>query len=127
MKKNNKQDISIRFYQKAFIVEWVWPGSRVLNGKFVQNSFADRWSMYTILFFLTEDFEGGETEFLVNKLDPSRPARTMTEAETISVRTPVGGALCFPHGEHPLHCLHSSAPITMGVKYIIRSDVLFEL
>jgi len=28
---------------------------------------------------------------------------------------------------HPLHCIHSSVPITDGIKYIIRSDVLFEL
>ncbi|MDX2369094.1 MAG: oxidoreductase, partial [Colwellia sp.] len=28
---------------------------------------------------------------------------------------------------HPLHCIHSSVPITEGVKYIIRTDVLFEL
>lgn len=104
-----------------------WPGSRVVNGKYKQNAFNDRWSMYTMLLFLTEDFEGGETEFWVNKLDPSRPARHQEEAETTGIRTPVGGALCFPHGKHPLHCLHASAPITKGVKYIIRSDVLFEL
>jgi len=104
-----------------------WPGSRVVNGKYVQNAFDDRWSLYTILFFLTEDFEGGETEFLVHKLYPARPARTMEEAETTGIRTPIGGVLCFPHGEHPLHCLHSSSTITKGVKYIIRSDVLFEL
>ena len=30
------------------------------------------------------------------------------------------------HGHHPLHCLHSSAEITSGTKYIIRTDLLFE-
>jgi hypothetical protein len=45
----------------------------------------------------------------------------------VDVRTPLGGALCFPHGVHPMHCVHGSAPVTSGVKYIIRSDVLFEL
>ncbi|CAB9498127.1 Oxidoreductase, 2OG-Fe(II) oxygenase family [Seminavis robusta] len=104
-----------------------WPGSRVVNGKMVVNSFVDRWSMYSFLVFLSQDFEGGETEFLVNKFNLALPARNMQEAETIGIRTPVGGVLCFPHGEHPLHCLHASATITKGVKYIIRSDVLFEL
>ena len=106
-----------------------WPGSRVSpdGSSVIQNAFDDRWSMYTILFFLTEDFDGGETEFLVNQFDPTKPARNLNEATRIGIRTPVGGALCFPHGEHPYHCLHSSATITRGVKYIIRSDVLFEL
>jgi hypothetical protein len=45
----------------------------------------------------------------------------------VDIRTPLGAALCFPHGMHPLHCLHSSQAIQSGVKYIIRSDVLFEL
>jgi hypothetical protein len=45
----------------------------------------------------------------------------------VDVRTPAGSVLCFPHGMHPLHCIHSSEPIFSGVKYIIRTDVLFEL
>jgi hypothetical protein len=45
----------------------------------------------------------------------------------IDIRTPTGSILCFPHGMHPLHCVHSSVPITNGTKYIIRSDVLFKL
>jgi len=95
-----------------------WPGSRVVDGVLLDNAYDDRWSQLTCLLFLSDDFSGGATQFYVDREAP---------ANTIDVRTPLGGALCFPHGVHPLHCLHGSEPIHGGVKYIIRSDVLFEL
>ncbi|REG86553.1 prolyl hydroxylase family protein [Marinomonas pollencensis] len=104
-----------------------WPGSRIINGQPVVDSFGDRYSLYTCLIFLSEDFSGGETQFLVDQDDPSLPARKLKNAQQVEVRTPVGGLLFFPHGSHPLHCLHGSTIITEGVKYIIRSDVLFAL
>jgi hypothetical protein len=112
-----------------------WPGTRVVrnsNGnealyELVHNAFPNQaWSMYSMLLFLTDDFEGGETEFLVHPVDITQPADDISTARKMGVRTPVGGALCFPHGEHPLHCLHSSTPIKNGIKYIIRVDVLFD-
>ncbi|BAJ01655.1 hypothetical protein SVI_1684 [Shewanella violacea DSS12] len=57
----------------------------------------------------------------------SQPAKAGDPVTNIDVRTPAGSILCFPHGMHPLHCIHSSVAITQGVKYIIRSDVLFEV
>lgn len=104
-----------------------WPGSRVVGGELVDNAYNDRWSQLSFLLFLSDGYTGGETRFHVSKTDPHRPARHAEEARIIDVRTPLGGALCFPHGTHPLHCIHSSQPITAGTKYIIRSDVLFEL
>jgi predicted 2-oxoglutarate/Fe(II)-dependent dioxygenase YbiX len=95
-----------------------WPGSRVIDGKLFDNAWNDRWSQLSFLLFLSEDFTGGATRFYV---DPDN------SANCVDVRTPLGGVLCFPHGEHPLHCVHASEPISGGVKYIIRSDVLFEL
>ena len=95
-----------------------WPGSRIVDGELVHNAYDDRWSQLSCLLFLSDDFEGGETRFYT---DPDDRARYT------DLRTPLGGALCFPHGVHPLHCVHASAPIRAGVKYIIRSDVLFEL
>lgn len=102
-----------------------WPGSRIIDGQPITDAFGDRYSLYTFLIFLSEDFNGGATQFLVDEKDPTRPARNPNEAILKGVRTPVGGVLCFPHGTHPLHCLHSSETITEGVKYIIRTDVLF--
>lgn len=104
-----------------------WPGSKIINGRNVHNAYDDRFSQMTFLILLSEDFEGGETQFWVNAKDPSLPARTVEDANLVNVRTPAGGVLCFPHGAHPQHCLHSSEKITQGVKYIIRTDMLFPL
>ncbi len=81
----------------------------------------------SVLLFLSDDFEGGDTQFRVSQNGSAQPPRSQGQAEWVAVRTPAGGALCFPHGSHPLHCLHSSEEIVSGVKYIIRTDMLFEL
>lgn len=104
-----------------------WPGSRAIGRQLIPNAYPDRFSQMSVLLFLSDDFEGGDTLFLVNKNDAALPARTQEESKWVHVRTPVGGALCFPHGIHPSHCLHSSEEIVSGVKYIIRTDMLFEL
>ncbi len=101
-----------------------WPGSRVIDGELVTNAYPDRYSLMTFLVFLNDDFEGGATRFMV-PLDPAA-GRGGAHRE-VDVRTPAGSVLCFPHGLHPLHCVHSSEPIRRGVKYIIRTDLLFEL
>jgi len=102
-----------------------WPGSRVIDGALVTNAFDDRYSQMTFLIFLNDNFEGGATRFLVNADDPRSPARRGDRVKIVDVRTPAGGVLCFPHGMHPLHCLHSSEPIVSGTKYIIRTDLLY--
>ncbi|MGI2177236.1 2OG-Fe(II) oxygenase family protein [Shewanella frigidimarina] len=104
-----------------------WPGSQVIDGELVRDAFGDRYSQLTFLILLTEDFEGGATRFLVNADKPNLPAKHGDNMRQVDVRTPAGSVLCFPHGMHPLHCIHSSEPIFSGVKYIIRTDVLFEL
>ncbi len=104
-----------------------WPGSRVINEQLIQNAYPDRYSQATFLIYLNDDFTGGATQFLVNGDDPNLPSRQAQNTRAVDVRTPAGGVLCFPHGMHPLHCVHSSEPIQSGIKYIIRSDVLFTL
>ncbi|NRA54012.1 MAG: 2OG-Fe(II) oxygenase [Gammaproteobacteria bacterium] len=104
-----------------------WPGSRVINRKLVGQAYDDRWSEMTFLIFLTDDFDGGETQFWVHKDNPSLPARLTADVKKVNIRTPKGSVLAFPHGQHPMHCLHSSQPILSGTKYIVRTDVLFEL
>lgn len=104
-----------------------WPGSRVIDGELVTNAYPDRYSMMTFLLMLNDDYTGGATRFLVNAAEPGSPARSGVPVSEVDVRTPAGAALCFPHGMHPLHCVHSSEPIVQGTKYIIRTDMLFEL
>ena len=104
-----------------------WPGSRIIDNQLIANAYPDRFSQMTFLILLSEDFEGGETRFLVNAEDASKPAKPGDKVNNVDIRTPAGSVLCFPHGMHPLHCIHSSVPITNGVKYIIRTDMLFEL
>ena len=99
-----------------------WPGSKVVDEKLVANGFADRWSQLTFLLFLTDDYEGGRTQFYT-----TNAPQPFDDDNRVDVTTPMGTALCFPHGMHPLHCLHGSEEIKSGAKYIIRSDVLFEL
>jgi len=103
-----------------------WPGSRVVDGRLISNAYPDRFSLMTFLILLNDDFTGGETAFYVDSNDPPTPAKRPEEIKIAKVSTPAGGVLCFPHGTHPLHCLHSSEPVLSGIKYIIRTDVLFE-
>jgi len=93
----------------------------------VANAYPDRYSQMTSLIFLSEDFQGGSTRFLVNTNAPAQPVTRNDNNKSVDGRTTTGGILCPPHGIQPLHCMHSSVHITDGIKYIIRSDVLFEL
>ena len=102
-----------------------WPGSRVIDEKLITNAYPGLYSQYTFLILLSDDFDGGATQFMVSKADPSKPARTEGDINVVNIKTPRGAILCFPHGSHPLHCLHSSEEITRGTKYIIRTDILF--
>jgi hypothetical protein len=102
-----------------------WPGSRVINGKLVNDAYSGWYSQYTCLIFLSDDYEGGSTQFLVSRSDRTQPARSSDDVDLVSVKTPKGGVLFFPHGSHPQHCLHSGEPISKGTKYIIRTDLLF--
>lgn len=107
-------------------IDGAWPGSAVINNKLIMDAYPDRFSQMTFLVLLSEDFEGGATQFLIDKDNPKLPAKTVHNGKTIDIRTPKGGVLCFPHGLHYLHCLHSSEKILSGIKYIIRTDLLFE-
>ena len=104
-----------------------WPGSGIVDKKLVTNLYPNRFSRMTFLLFLNDNFIGGETAFYVDKNDASKPAKRTEDVKIEEIRTPLGSALCFPHGEHPLHAMHGSREILSGVKYIIRTDVLFEL
>lgn len=102
-----------------------WPGSGLKEDKLVRDVWGDRWSQLTFLIYLDQygdDYEGGETTFWVPREPIARGA-----GDLVSVRVPVGGVLCFFHGEHPLSPLHEGSLVTRGTKHIVRSDVLYSL
>lgn len=92
-----------------------WPGSRSSDGKVLLDGYGDRLSQFTFLILLSDDYEGGSTCFL----------QGAGIAQDVETRTPLGGALVFPHGYHPDSPLHAGAPVLSGTKYMIRTEVLY--
>ena len=85
-----------------------WPGSRVVDHTLVHDAYGDRNSQMSCLLFLSDGYSGGRTLFYVpSKEHPG-------ETNVVAVATPKGAALCFPHGFHPLHCLHAGEPVGDG-------------
>ncbi|MEM6298064.1 MAG: 2OG-Fe(II) oxygenase [Bacteroidota bacterium] len=60
-------------------------------------------SRITFMVYLNEDYEGGQTRFADLEITPK-----------------TGQALCFIHEQK-----HESVPLRSGVKYVLRSDVLY--
>ena len=70
--------------------------------------FAHEWNKWkrtflTVLIYLNDDFEGGETEFDEAIITPS-----------------TGIAAMFPH-----ELMHAGCPVKTGTKYTLRSDIIF--
>lgn len=65
-------------------------------------------SYVTLLLYLNNDCEGGQT-------------RVEVPAGTYEVQPETGLALLFLH-----RLLHEGAPVTTGVKYVLRTDIMFE-
>lgn len=69
-------------------------------------------SLLTLMVYLNEDFEGGETRF-------DLPYYYVREPNVFVV--PVTGlALCFVH-----ELAHEGTPVLQGRKYVLRSDVMY--
>jgi 2OG-Fe(II) oxygenase superfamily len=69
-------------------------------------------SFLTFLIYLNNDFEGGETKFYL----PHHLARGVVPR--------AGSILIFPQG-NLASLIHEGAAVTKGVKYVIRTDVLY--
>jgi len=83
------------------------PGMRFAphrDGAFVRNE--SEMSHYSFLVYLNDDFEGGETTFF-------------TKPEVV-IRPVMGNALLF---QHPL--MHEGSIVKSGVKYVLRSDIMY--
>lgn len=82
------------------------------DGRFRRNQREE--SALTFMIYLNEEFEGGQTQFQVW----SRNRSLGLEDRAIVPST--GMALLFDHAIR-----HQGAPVTEGVKYVLRSDVMF--
>jgi predicted 2-oxoglutarate/Fe(II)-dependent dioxygenase YbiX len=82
------------------------PGQRFkghIDGSFIRN--AQEASYFTFMIYLNDDYEGGETKFLEHKISPRK-----------------GMALLFLHNLY-----HEGSEVMSGVKYVLRTDVMYHL
>lgn len=86
-----------RFYRYTPLQYFKWHK----DGAFVRS--ADEQSLLTLLIYLNDGFEGGETEFSRDRVKPE-----------------TGRALVFPHPYR-----HQGLPVISGVKYVLRTDVMY--
>ena len=68
-------------------------------------------SQLTLLIYLSEDFEGGETKFF----------NQTRHVPTFSIKPKIGQILIFEHRQ-----MHSGAPVVSGRKYVLRTDVMYK-
>jgi hypothetical protein len=84
-------------------------------------------SLLTVLIYLNDgnggDFSGGETHFMDHIINPKMNSSVdvSSTTTTLLVVPQAGNVVIF---EHDLY--HSSAPLTFGTKFVLRTDVLFE-
>lgn len=71
--------------------------------------------MFTFIIYLTDDFKGGCTTFYEN-------GNTRFPVPLTPVR---GSSLIFPHGVNPGSPLHEGSVCEEGVKYVLRSDIMY--
>ena len=84
------------------------------DGEYKQSKFHK--SFLTLLFYLNDDFTGGETKFYQwqgGRYDSKAPTHIITPQK--------GQALLFAHQQ-----LHEGAPVVSGVKYVLRTDVMYK-
>ena len=81
------------------------PGQRFkkhIDGSYIRNE--TEASYFTLMIYLNDDFEGGETTFDSHTIVPKR-----------------GQALVFEHTRR-----HAGEPILSGVKYVLRTDIMYK-
>lgn len=71
-------------------------------------------SRITFMIYLSDDFEGGQTVFDYKN--------ATNEMEVIEIIPKTGTALCFVH-----ELKHEGKPVPKGTKYVLRSDIMFEV
>lgn len=99
---------------------WVCSGIND-KGKLVEDLYGDRISRLTFLVYLNDDFDGGETTFFLPSM-----SNQVGVIDARSIRPQTGAVLVFPHGDSIGTLVHEGSSVTKGVKYVIRTDVMYE-
>ena len=110
-------------YRVHFDGAWPPSGVDARTGGYVYDASpagARQSSLFTFLVYLNDDFEGGETTFFT----PSVRDGVMNAHP---VRPLMGSVALFPHGESKGALLHEGTGVHRGAKYIIRTDVEFDV
>jgi len=88
----------------------------VKNGEtFIQQSFL------TLLLYLNDDFDGGETRFFPSKQHCRFLRDVENKIPTVIVKPERGAALLNIH-----NILHEATAVDNSIKYVIRTDILFQ-
>jgi hypothetical protein len=106
----------VRLNECIKIVKYV-PGGAIVphqDGPWVP--FEDQASIYTLLIYLNNDFQGGQT-MMTDYSEYGPRSRPPLEY----VRPEPGKALVFDH-----RLVHSGEKVTGGVKYILRAEIIFQ-
>ncbi|MEL6348408.1 MAG: 2OG-Fe(II) oxygenase [Myxococcota bacterium] len=74
----------------------------------------------SMMIYLNDDFTGGETTFFERKPKGRAKSRKRNNRTTHIIRPVTGAALAFDH-----LLLHEGSEVTDGVKYAIRTDVIY--
>ncbi|TLD35649.1 prolyl 4-hydroxylase [Venturia nashicola] len=106
-------------------IDGAWPPSGIdpITKKYQYDASpadAKQSSLFTFLIYLNDEFKGGETTFFV----PSVREGVMN---AYPVRPVMGGVAVFPHGEAKGALLHEGTGVRKGAKYIIRTDVEYDV
>lgn len=76
----------------------------------------DSKSFFTVLFYLNDDYQGGETKFFTKN-----HGRLNVKEASFVIQPKLGSALIFRHEQ-----FHEGAMVTNGVKYVLRTDAMYQ-
>ncbi|KAL5116336.1 hypothetical protein ACEQ8H_005794 [Pleosporales sp. CAS-2024a] len=77
-------------------------------------------SLFTFLLYLNDDFTGGETTFFI-------PSVREGVINAYPIQPVMGSVAVFPHGEAQGALLHEGTGVVEGAKYVIRTDVEYDV
>ncbi|KAK7023145.1 hypothetical protein R3P38DRAFT_1098074 [Favolaschia claudopus] len=105
-------------------IDGAWPASALDETStlpsYIYDSDPTVYSRLTFLIYLNDDFDGGCTTFFLPSAEHG-----ILEARPVKPRT---GTVCvFPHGAAQGSLLHEGSGVTEGAKYVIRTEVLYEV